>query len=171
MPKLYKTDTMSFGSAQFTRSPFSLLSVVPGMSQQVDSKNLVFDIRKLEPGTYSFPYHYHRNAEELMYIISGEMMMRSPEAFQEVRQGEVIFFEMGETGAHQFYNHTETSCTYLDIKTFLGLDLVVYPDSGKMMVSRYNEVFKFEDQVEYFTDEDNVEEKWGEVFAGKQQGK
>jgi len=170
MPKFFKTDTIRYGNAQFNKAPFSLLSMVPGLSQQVDSKNLVFDMRKLEPGCYSFPYHYHRNAEELMYIVSGEMAVRSTDGFHEVRQGDVIFFEMGEMGAHQFYNHSEESCTYLDIKTFLGLDLVIYPDSGKMMVSRYNEVFKFDDQVDYFTDEDNVEEKWGEVFAGKNKG-
>lgn len=29
------------------------------------SRHLIFDIRSLDPGKYSYPYHFHRNAEEL----------------------------------------------------------------------------------------------------------
>jgi uncharacterized cupin superfamily protein len=167
MPKLFKPETMEFESGPFNKPPFSLLTMVPNLSRQVEAKNLVFDMRQLAPDTYSFPYHYHRNAEELMMIMSGEMTMRSADGFQVVKQGEVIFCEMGENGAHQFYNHTDKPCTYLDVKTYLGLDAVVYPDSGKIMISRYNEVFKDVDRVDYFTGEDTIGEKWEKLFAGK----
>jgi len=32
-------------------------------------------------------------------------------------QGDIIFFETGESGTHQLYNHTSIPCRYLDVKT------------------------------------------------------
>ncbi|WP_340003528.1 cupin domain-containing protein [Paenibacillus sp. FSL K6-0276] len=89
----------------------------------VGSKHLVFDIRSLDPNKYSFPYHFHRNAEEIFVILAGKAMLRTPEGFKEVSEGDVIFFEIGPDGAHQLYNHTEAPCRYLDLRTNQGIDV------------------------------------------------
>jgi uncharacterized cupin superfamily protein len=67
---------------------------------------------------------------------------------------------MGESGAHQLYNHTDQPCRFLDIRTHNGLDVCEYPDSGKINILPYREVFQSEDQVEYFKGEDRVKEQW-----------
>jgi uncharacterized cupin superfamily protein len=95
-----------------------------------------------------------------MYIISGSMTLRTKDGFEIVNSGDVLFFETGENGAHQFFNHTDQPCTYFDVKTFYEMDVVVYPDSEKIMISRYNEVFKAADQENYFSDEGNVSQRW-----------
>jgi uncharacterized cupin superfamily protein len=162
MPTIFKPDAMEFGLGPFNKPPFGLLTAIPNLCKQVESKNLIFDVRKLPSGEYSFPYHYHRNAEEVMIIISGSMTVRSVSGFQILGPGEIVYFETGESGAHQFYNHTDEPCTYLDVKTIYGMDMVVYPDSGKVMISQYNEIYdKKNGQVNYFKDEENVAEKWG----------
>jgi uncharacterized cupin superfamily protein len=160
MPKIFHSNQLNFGSGPFNKEPFGLLTALPNLCTDADSKHLVFDIRKLPSGEYSFPYHYHRCAEEAMYIISGSMTLRTKDGFEIVNSGDVLFFETGENGAHQFFNHTDQPCTYFDVKTFYEMDVVVYPDSEKIMISRYNEVFKAADQENYFSDEGNVSQRW-----------
>jgi uncharacterized cupin superfamily protein len=160
MPAIFKPNEFKFKRDKYNSSKFDLLTALPNLWKTVDAKHLIFDVRTLQPGCFSFPYHFHRNAEELMMIISGFMALRSPKGFQEIRQGEVIFMEHGESGAHQFYNHTDAPCTYLDIKTFLGLDIVEYPDSDKIMLSPFGEAFEKKSHVEYLKGEKNAKSKW-----------
>jgi len=86
--------------------------------------------------------------------------MRTPNGLEIITNGDIVFFEMGETGAHQFFNHGTEPCTYLDIRTFVGPDICEYPDSGKMLLIPSLEVFEKESKVGYFKGEENVIEKW-----------
>lgn len=130
------------------------------LAQLTGSKHLQFDLRCLDPGKYSYPYHFHRNAEELFVILSGKAMLRTPDKLVELAEGDVVFFEMGPEGAHQLFNHTEEPCKFLDIRTVAGLDVCEYPDSGKINILPYQEVYQSEDQVDYYKGEDAVAEKW-----------
>ncbi|MBN1576813.1 MAG: cupin domain-containing protein [Chitinispirillaceae bacterium] len=163
MPTILKPGQLEFSQGPFNKPPFGLLTVMPNLCNQANAQKLVFDIRKLPPGQYSFPYHYHRNAEEVMLVTGGSMKLRTSRGFEIVNQGETLYFETGESGAHQFFNHTDCPCTYFDVKTFNGMDVVVYPDSGKIMISQYNEVFEHGKQADYFKDEENVAGKWKET--------
>lgn len=160
MPKIFKQQDLIFQEDSDTIDKFRIQTVIPRLSKVVDSKHLIFDLRLLTSGQYSFPYHFHRNAEELIMILSGSLTMRSPEGFKILKQGDIVFFEIGETGAHQFYNHDSVECAYLDIKTVAGFDVCEYPDSGKINISPFKEIFVKDSQVDYFYGEDNVENKW-----------
>jgi uncharacterized cupin superfamily protein len=142
---------------------FRLFSDVSRKKIGVIPKNLNFDLRLLNPGQFSAPYHFHRFAEELFMIISGSMTLRTPKGFESVSKGDLIFFEMGESGAHQFYNHTSEPCTYLDIRSYIGYDVCDYPDSGKILLAPSFEIFKKESQASYFEGEKDVLEKWESV--------
>lgn len=165
MPSVFRSENLKVGLGPFNKPPFGLLTVLPDLYTETGAENLIFDIRELPPKQYSFPYHYHRNAEEVMMVISGSMAVRTMQEFMVVKKGDVLFFEKGETGAHQFYNHTDQTCRYFDVKSIHGLDAVVYPDSGKLMISKYNEVYKMDEQVSYFNDEENIEDKWKDFFV------
>ncbi|WP_059053837.1 cupin domain-containing protein [Paenibacillus senegalimassiliensis] len=130
------------------------------LAEIVQSKHLVFDVRSLDPGKYSYPYHFHRNAEEIFVLLSGKAMLRTPEGVEEVNTGDVIFFEMGPSGAHQLYNHTEEPCKFLDMRTSVGIDVCEYPDSGKINILPYQEIYQTEDRVDYHLNEAEVAEKW-----------
>ncbi|MFV0483541.1 MAG: hypothetical protein ACK5MG_05540, partial [Bacteroidales bacterium] len=95
--------------------------------------------------------------------ISGSATLRTPKGLEEVKGGDLIFFEKGESGAHQLYNHTQEPCTYLDIRTFIGHDIAEYPDSDKIFIVPSYEIFKKDSQVGYFEGEENVKEKWDEL--------
>lgn len=50
-------------------------------------------------------------------------MLRTPEGFEELSEGNIVFFEMGPSWAHQLYNHTEQPCKFIDIRTVFGIDV------------------------------------------------
>jgi uncharacterized cupin superfamily protein len=149
----YKIDPSALGL-------FDLLTLSPRLTKIANSKHFVFDLRKLDSGKYSFPYHFHRNAEELIMIISGSMTIRTPKGFEIAKKGQIVFFEIGETSAHQFYNHATVPCEYLDIRTTVGIDVCEYPDSGKINISPFGEIFEKDSQVDYNKGEENVQLTW-----------
>ena len=125
-----------------------------------NAKHLQFDIRSLDPDKFSFPYHFHLASEELFMIISGEVTLRTPDGFQTLTEGDLVFFEEGPTSAHQLYNHGETPCVYLDIRSTYGVDITEYPDSGKINILPNMGTFEDSSKVDYYKGEENVKEIW-----------
>jgi uncharacterized cupin superfamily protein len=163
MATIFKNDKIEFKEDPNKIDNYRMFTASPRLASVVNSRNLIFDLRLLNPGQFSFPYHFHRNAEELMMIISGSMTMRSSDGFEIVTKGDIVFIEMGETGAHQFFNHTSEPCTYLDIRTLIDIDVVEYPDSDKINVMPGFEVFEKNSRVNYFKGEETIVEKWNEL--------
>ena len=142
---------------------FRVFSDISRIKKGINPQNLNFDLRRLNPGQYCAAYHFHRYAEELFMIISGSATLRTPKGLEIVNSGDLIFFEKGETGAHQLYNHTEAPCIYLDIRTFIGYDVSEYPDSNKIFLVPSYEIFNKDTQVNYFDGEENIQEKWKQL--------
>ncbi len=159
MAQIFRSNEMEFDLNSSPIPDFSWHSS-PKLSKLVDSKHLHFDIRRLDSNKYSYPYHFHRNAEELFVIMRGKVMLRTPDGFFELEEGDVVFFEMGSTGAHQLFNHTTETCQYLDIRTEAGIDICEYPDSEKISIIPYHGIYEMKDNVDYFKGEDNVKKKW-----------
>ena len=159
---------LKYENREFKEDPrkidrFRLFSDVSRVINGVKPQNLNFDLRLLNPGQFSAPYHFHRYAEELFMVLSGSMTLRTPNGLEIVTQGDLVFFEMGETGAHQFFNHDTEPCTYLDVRTFIGMDVCEYPDSGKILLAPSLDVYEKEQKVAYFKGEENILEKWNEL--------
>jgi uncharacterized cupin superfamily protein len=95
------------------------------------------------------------------------MTLRTFDGLEKVAAGDIVFCEMGETGAHQFHNHGTEPCVYLDVRTFIGHDVCEYPDSDKLFIAPSYEIFKKSSRVGYFEGEQNVREKWEELEGGK----
>jgi uncharacterized cupin superfamily protein len=164
MPTIINPDDLEYKKDTSALDQFDLRTLSPRLSKIADSKHFVFDLRRLDSGKYSFPYHFHHNAEELIMIISGSMTIRTSKGFEIVGKGQIVFFEIGETGVHQFYNHHDSeSCVYLDIRTTVGIDICEYPDSDKLKVSHINEVFEKQSSVDYNKGEENVQLIWDKL--------
>jgi uncharacterized cupin superfamily protein len=162
MATILKSDQREFKEEPNKIDNFRILSDISRMKQGVNPQYLNFDVRQLNPGEYSAPYHFHRYADELFMIISGSATVRTPAGLEIVNSGDLIFFETGETGAHQLYNHTTEPCIYLDVRTFIGYDVCEYPDSDKILIAPSMEVFKKDSKVNYFEGESTIQEKWEE---------
>ena len=166
MTTFIKPSALEYQSNTSAPVQFDLLTLSPRLSKITNSKQLIFDMRQLNPGKYSFPYHFHHNSEELMYVISGEMTVRTPEGLEIIRSGEMVFFELGETSAHQFFNHSDTPCVYLDIRTNMGFDVTEYPDSDKVNIFPFGLIFEKDKQVNYHKGEEKVEAIWEALKKG-----
>jgi uncharacterized cupin superfamily protein len=116
MPTVFNVSQLEFKTREAPIPEFSW-KTSPRLAKLVKSEDFQFDVRSLDPGRFSYPYHFHRNAEELFVIISGKAMLRSPDGFMEVNKTDVIFFEKGPSGAHQLFNHSDSPCVYLDLRT------------------------------------------------------
>lgn len=163
MATFFKADKIEFKEDKERIDNYRLFTAFPRLSSVVDAKNLMFDVRLLNPGQFSFPYHFHKNAEELILIISGSLTVRTQNGLEVVSKGDIVFFEIGEGGAHQFHNHTAEPCTYLDIRTFFGLDVCEYPDSNKVNIIPPYDCYEKRTKVEYFKGEENILNKWAEL--------
>jgi uncharacterized cupin superfamily protein len=160
MPTVINPSEFEFRTDNSALEDFGIKTLFPRLGVVSESKNFVFDIRQLDPGKFSFPYHFHRNAEELVMILSGELTLRTVSGFQVLNQGQLVFFETGESSAHQFYNHSDSPCTYLDLRTTTGIDISVYPDSGKINILPSWELYEKNTSVDYNKGEENVRQIW-----------
>ncbi|MBU3113057.1 cupin domain-containing protein [Clostridium lacusfryxellense] len=159
MAKIFNEENISFVLKQSPIPEFSW-HTSHKLSEIANSKYLKFEVRSLDPGKYSYPYHFHRNAEETFVILSGKATLRTPEGFTQLKEGDIVFFEIGPKGAHQLYNNNELPCRFLDMSTDMGLDVCEYPDSGKINILPYEEVYQNNEKVDYYKGEENVKEKW-----------
>ncbi len=166
MPKIFHKEDLQFQKKP-SRVPEFEWNMSPRLGQLVNSKYLDFHIVSLDPDKYSFPYHFHRASEELFMLLSGQATLRSPEGFQKVSQGDIIFFEEGSSGAHQLYNHSDIPCVYLDLRTTCSIDICEYPDSGKVNILPFMEVFESSSKVDYYKGEENPTGKWPKEIVQK----
>lgn len=139
---------------------FRLFTDISRVRKGICPQYLNFDLRRLDPGQYNAPYHFHRYAEELFLILSGSATLRTPAGLETVTEGDILFFEAGENGAHQLRNHTDEPCTYLDMRSYIGHDLCEYPDSDKIILVPGGETFRRSEQYPYFEGESDMDRVW-----------
>lgn len=163
MAKILKSDQREFQENENKIDNFRIFTDISRVKNSVNPENLKFDLRQLNPDQYSAPFHFHRYAEELFMIISGSATLRTPNGLEIVNGGDLIFFEKGETGAHQLYNHTPGPCIYLDIRTYFGYDVAEYPDSNKILIAPTFEIFNKDSQLSYFDGETKIKDKWKQI--------
>ncbi len=164
MATIFKKSEREFKENPGRMDGFRLMSEIAISAKNAETRNLKFDLRQLNPGEYSSLYHFHRHAEELFMIVSGAATLRTPEGLQTVESGDIVFFETGETGAHQMYNHTGEPCVYLDIRTYIGHDECGYPDTGKTLFLPSMTIFDSNAGKPYtFEGQENIGEIWDEL--------
>ena len=168
MATILKSNQREFKENPNKIDNFRLFSDVSRIKKGIKPQNLNFDLRQLNPGQFSAPYHFHRYAEELFMITSGSATLRTPNGLEVVNSGDLIFFETGETGAHQLYNHTTETCVYLDIRTSIGYDVCEYPDSNKLLIDPSFEIFNKDTKLKYFEGEENIQDIWKQLKKKKE---
>jgi uncharacterized cupin superfamily protein len=125
------------------------------------AEHLGATVYELPPGEATFPYHYHGANEELLIVLKGRPHLRSPDGWRQLDEGEVVGFPVGETGAHQLANRTDSAVRLLMVSEMVGPEVVVYPDSKKVGARErapgtgtgLRETFRSSDQVDYWDGE------------------
>jgi uncharacterized cupin superfamily protein len=86
------------------------------------------------PGKRAFPFHRHHVIHEMFFILSGTGEYRLGDKTHPLRAGDVIAAPAGGE-AHQIVNTGSEDLRYLGLSTLGEVDVVDYPDSGKMAVA------------------------------------
>jgi uncharacterized cupin superfamily protein len=117
---------------------------------------------ELPPGKKSFPFHMHHVTDEALFVVAGSAKVRTPEGEVPIHPGDYVSFPPGE-GAHQLINDGAEALVYLAVSVSKGVDIVEYPDSGRVSSSlgtwpnlkRF--MFNAKDGVGYFDGEKDAE--------------
>jgi uncharacterized cupin superfamily protein len=130
------------------------------VGRQAGSERLGLSLWELPPGESAYPYHHHLAEEELVVVLQGRPLLRTPDEWRELQEGEVIAFPRGERGAHQLVNRTTDSVRFLAFSTSGEPDIVIRPDSATVGVYErladgdgLRAVFRMADTVDYFEGE------------------
>ena len=70
---------------------------------------------ELPPGAWSTNRHWHRNNDELVVVISGELVAVTDEGEEVLRAGDCIGFKAGVPNAHHLQNRSDRTCTFLAV--------------------------------------------------------
>ena len=91
-------------------------------------------VHVVPPGMRAFPFHRHHVADELFFILSGTGTYRLGDQTFPLRGGDFVGAPAGGE-AHQIINTGTEDLRYLGLSTVGSVDLVDYPDSGKIAVA------------------------------------
>ena len=81
------------------------------------------------------PMHMHYGVEEMFFVLSGTLTVRTPEGEEELSPGDVVYFPEGRDGLHTFSNPTDEPVRMLGISTKRFPDVVAYPERGVAWVA------------------------------------
>lgn len=82
----------------------------------------------LGPGGQSALRHWHSHEDELIYVLSGTLVLVTNDGEQVLRAGNCIGFPCGVDNAHHFVNRSEEVAHYLEMGTRIEEDNAFYPD-------------------------------------------
>ena len=88
----------------------------------------------LHPGERSYPYHIHHANEELVLVLDGEIVIRTPAGEQVLARGDAEVFNRGPAGAHQVINRSTRPARFIMFSTMIEPEIAEYPDSGNLGV-------------------------------------
>jgi len=101
-------------------------------SQQVAPGLTAFGANRtlLPPGAASSLRHYHTSEDELVIVLSGELIMLTNAGETPMRAGDIASFPKGVADAHCFVNRSAEPAVLVAIGDNRDDDIWVYPDVG-----------------------------------------
>jgi uncharacterized cupin superfamily protein len=98
------------------------------------AEDLGCSLYELPPGGAAWPYHYHEDNAEAVYVLAGAGAIRGPDGEERLAAGDYVALPAGEAGAHRVYNDGDESLRYLMFSTMRDPDVTVYPDAERVGV-------------------------------------
>ena len=86
------------------------------------------NLTTLLPGKESSMRHHHTREDELVYVLDGELVLRTDGGEQVLTAGMCAGFAAGSTDGHQLINRSEHPARYLEISNRDPEDTAAYPD-------------------------------------------
>ena len=100
----------------------------------VGSSGLGCAVHVVPAGKRAFPFHRHHVTHEMFFVLSGTGEYRLGDKIYPLRGGDFVGAPAG-ADAHQIINSGKEDLRYLAFSTSGSVDVVDYPDSGKIAVA------------------------------------
>ena len=86
------------------------------------------NLTTLGPGKESSMRHWHTHEEEFIYVLEGEVVLRTDSGEQVLTAGTCAGFPLGTRDAHQLVNRGDRPAVYLEVSNRDDSDQAYYPD-------------------------------------------
>ena len=86
------------------------------------------NLTTLKPGTWSSQRHWHRNEDEFVYVLKGEIVLCENHSETVLRPGDAAGFKANSGNGHCLINRTQKDAVYLEVGTRSVNETVVYSD-------------------------------------------
>jgi uncharacterized cupin superfamily protein len=127
--------------------------LVKHLGRHAGATHVGVNLEELPPGKQSCPLHYHMLEEEHLYILEGRPTLRLGGERLALVPGDYVCFPAGQAAGHALVNETDAPCRYLIIGERNPNDVIVYPDSAKVMVRSAGKIFRGDATVDYWDGE------------------
>jgi uncharacterized cupin superfamily protein len=91
------------------------------------------NLTTLKPGAASAQRHWHAAEDELVYVLSGEIVLHEDGGEVVLRPGDAAGFKAGVANGHCLINRTANDAVYLEIGSRARRERVEYPDIDMRM--------------------------------------
>jgi len=110
------------------------------------------NLSTLLPGKESSMRHYHSREDEMVFILEGEVVLRTDGGEQVLRAGMCAGFPGGSRDGHQLINRSQAPARYLEISNrdpedvggYSDVDLAMYRDAAGRNVFTHKDGSPFE---------------------------
>jgi uncharacterized cupin superfamily protein len=82
----------------------------------------------LKPGAQSSQRHWHENEDELVYVLSGEVVLKEDGGETVLKQGEAAAWKAGVANGHTIINRSDRDALVLEVGTRAPSDRGTYSD-------------------------------------------
>jgi uncharacterized cupin superfamily protein len=113
-------------------------SGIARIGKEADGEELAVKLFEVPAGEALCPYHYEY-VEEWLIVIEGDLVVRVPDAEEQLHRGDVMRFASGPSGAHKLINRSDQAARVIMFSSSAEPAVAVYPDSDKIGVWTPNE--------------------------------
>jgi uncharacterized cupin superfamily protein len=124
------------------------------ISRHLTCRQLGYHMRRLLPGNVWPAFHYETGEEELFLVFKGTMKVRTTQGLFPLVPGDLVAMPTGPAHAHQFVNDGTEPCEFFCLGVNRPQSLAYYPDTGKIMVSERDEIYRVADRRQDYWEDD-----------------
>jgi uncharacterized cupin superfamily protein len=100
------------------------------------------NLTTLKPGAWSSQRHWHENEDELVYVLSGELVLCEDSGETVLKPGDAAGWKAGVPNGHCLINRTQQDAVYLEIGSRARREKATYSDID-MLVERDEAGFRY----------------------------
>ncbi len=86
------------------------------------------NLTRLAPGAGSAQRHWHRNEDEFVYVVAGEVVLIEDEGETVLKSGDAAAFKAGVRNGHHLVNRSGADALYVEIGTRAAVESGEYSD-------------------------------------------